>query len=329
MKLEIVHVRDCPNVAVLEDRIRQALGATSVVLTYRVIDDPAQAAAAGMTGSPTLLIEGHDPFATAGQVPSLSCRLYPCEAGGVDGAPSVAALRAALGSASTDSSAGQVPVACCTPSAQDRAPAEEVRSWRSTRPVDPAEQALHHAILRAFATHGHPPTLDELAEVAGGYDVSAEDLLQQLHEADVIRLDAAGTIASAYPFSAAPTPHRVRIAGGTTVYAMCAIDALGMAAMLDTDVTIDSGDPVTGEPITVALADQRLHAQPGTAVVFVGGRALAGPSADTCCRYLNFFTDRAGADSWAADHPQISGVVLDLDEAHTLGIGIFANLLRA
>ncbi|WP_191094461.1 organomercurial lyase [Nocardia colli] len=80
---------------------------------------------------------------------------------------------------------------------------------------------------------------------------------------------------------------------------------MGLAAMLDTDVTTDSSDSVTGEPITVALEDQRLHTQPGTAVVFVGGHALAGSSADACCRYLNFFTDRAAADSWATDHPQM------------------------
>ncbi|MRH91659.1 alkylmercury lyase [Nocardia sp. SYP-A9097] len=95
MKLEILQVPDCPNVPVLEDRIRQAAG-KSVEIVHRVIDDLDQAEAAGMAGSPTLLIEGRDPFATAGQVANVSCRLYRSESGGLEGAPSVAALREVL-----------------------------------------------------------------------------------------------------------------------------------------------------------------------------------------------------------------------------------------
>lgn len=64
-------------------------------IVHRMIGDADQATAAGMTGSPTLLIDGRDPF-ESGQAPSLSCRLYPTDTGRLDGAPSVAALRAAL-----------------------------------------------------------------------------------------------------------------------------------------------------------------------------------------------------------------------------------------
>ncbi|HWM96318.1 MAG TPA: hypothetical protein VNO54_04605 [Streptosporangiaceae bacterium] len=50
-----------------------------------------------MTGSPTLLADGADPFAGPGQIPSVSCRLYPGEHGRLVPAPSAAQLRAALG----------------------------------------------------------------------------------------------------------------------------------------------------------------------------------------------------------------------------------------
>ncbi|MFF0637564.1 hypothetical protein ACFYTS_34290 [Nocardia sp. NPDC004151] len=73
MKLEILQVPDCPNVAVLEDRIHQALDGTTVEITHRVVTDQEQAAAGGMTGSPTLLIDGSDPFAVPGATPS--CRV--------------------------------------------------------------------------------------------------------------------------------------------------------------------------------------------------------------------------------------------------------------
>ncbi|MBV6761441.1 MULTISPECIES: hypothetical protein [Rhodococcus] len=81
--------------------------------------------------------------------------------------------------------------------------------------ADPAEQAVHHAILRAFAAHGRAPTAADLTAVAAEFDRSAEHVLARLHDSDVIRLDPSGNIASAYPTSA--TPHRVRIDNGATM----------------------------------------------------------------------------------------------------------------
>ena len=50
----------------------------------------------GMTGSPTLLADGTDPFARPGLNPSISCRLYHDEQGRAVPAPSLGQLRAAL-----------------------------------------------------------------------------------------------------------------------------------------------------------------------------------------------------------------------------------------
>jgi len=95
MKIEILHVPDCPNVALLEQRLRQA-HAGDLDVTHRVVADLDTAHAVGMTGSPTLLIDGTDPFATPGLPASVSCRLYPDENGHLAGAPPVAALHQAL-----------------------------------------------------------------------------------------------------------------------------------------------------------------------------------------------------------------------------------------
>src|SRR5690606_32750228 len=103
----------------------------------------------------------------------------------------------------------------------------------------------------AFAESGRPPDRASLDAFApGGQDVAV--LLTELHERDVIRLDERGAIQAAYPFSAVPTPHLVAIDGGPTVYAMCAIDALGIAQMLGRDTAITCTDPVTGEHVSVS-----------------------------------------------------------------------------
>ncbi len=52
-----------------------------------------------MTGSPTLLLDGRDPFAGDGARPGVCCRLYPGPDGVVEGAPTVESLRAVLAEA--------------------------------------------------------------------------------------------------------------------------------------------------------------------------------------------------------------------------------------
>ncbi|MFE3223676.1 alkylmercury lyase family protein [Nocardia sp. NPDC059228] len=333
MKLEILQVPHCPNVAVLEDRIRQATAGHPIVLeiSHRVIDDPDDAAAAGMAGSPTLLVDGVDPFAVPGQVPSVACRLYRSESGGIDGAPTVGALRAALQLEPIDApddsrAAGD----CCAPSDTEGSLAPGLTTWRrAAQPADPAEKEIHQAVLRGFAATGRPPSATELARIAARFDVLAESVLARLHAADVIRLDAAGAIASAYPFSTSPTRHRVRITNGATVYAMCAVDALGVPAMLGTDAVVISADPSTSEPVEITIRDGELTAQPATTVVFLGARAGEGPSADSCCNDLNFFTDRDTAQRWSDAHPHLDGTILDLAAARRLGEDIFGAQLSA
>jgi hypothetical protein len=102
MELTLLTVPACPNAAVFEERLAAALaGHPDTVVRRREVADEREAAAAGMHGSPTLLVDGVDPFAAPGQPPSLSCRLYRDATGRADGAPPVDALRRVLEQAST------------------------------------------------------------------------------------------------------------------------------------------------------------------------------------------------------------------------------------
>jgi len=97
MELTLLTVPDCPNAAAFEDRLAAALADhPGITVNRRQIADESAAAQAGMHGSPTLLINGTDPFAPAGQATSLSCRIYRDDAGNTGPSPSVEALRHAI-----------------------------------------------------------------------------------------------------------------------------------------------------------------------------------------------------------------------------------------
>lgn len=96
MRVDIAHVPDCPHVGLARSRVREALEQTGRVAVVRevVVASEESATARGTRGSPTILIDGRDPFQSV-DPPSLSCRLYPTPAG-MQGAPSVEALVEAL-----------------------------------------------------------------------------------------------------------------------------------------------------------------------------------------------------------------------------------------
>jgi hypothetical protein len=91
--VEVLHVRDCPNLVPMLARLREL---TDQPVTTREVTTPTAAVATGMSGSPTLLINGRDPFTTPGRECAVSCRIYRDEHGRVAPVPSIAQLRDAL-----------------------------------------------------------------------------------------------------------------------------------------------------------------------------------------------------------------------------------------
>ncbi|MFE6174332.1 alkylmercury lyase family protein [Streptomyces sp. NPDC056464] len=319
MRITLLAVPDCPNAPLARERICQALDGWAAVVDVVEVADEAQAARVGMAGSPTVLIEGANPFAVPGAAAaSVSCRLYRTRDGRTEGAPSVADLRRVLGLAQADEDCDCLP--------QDAAG----RSGRGRlAPVAGGLRAVQQAVLRSFARTGRAPAAADLEQVTCDYGQRPGEILAELASEDFLTLDAQGGIQAAYPFSVTPTVHRLRLADGPEVWAMCAIDALGIPDMLGTDAVITSADPVTGEAVTVTSTGGHMTWQPATAVVFVGQRSsCTGPAAEVACGALNFFTGRGTAGTWAEQHPNYTGAAIGQTRAEALGRSIFGDLLE-
>lgn len=98
MEVELLVVPGCPNQAAAAELVRDMLdelGRAATPVAVRVIDSQTEAARQGFTRSPTLRVDGVDPFAEPGRAPALACRVYATPAG-LRGLPGADAVRAAL-----------------------------------------------------------------------------------------------------------------------------------------------------------------------------------------------------------------------------------------
>jgi hypothetical protein len=97
MKIELLLVPDCPLAAAAADLITTAVADTGVkaTITGTIIASEDQALQRGFTGSPTILLNGSDPFAQVDAPVALACRLYSTP-DGLRGLPGLRDLRQAL-----------------------------------------------------------------------------------------------------------------------------------------------------------------------------------------------------------------------------------------
>lgn len=95
MQVTLQHFDGCPHWQLADERLRALAGELGFELSYEVIDTPSAADAVGFKGSPTILVDGVDPFADGDEPAGLSCRIYDTPEGQA-GAPTAAQLREVL-----------------------------------------------------------------------------------------------------------------------------------------------------------------------------------------------------------------------------------------
>lgn len=93
----VLYFGGCPSWQTAVERLRTAATRARVPVQVgtRTVETMGEAQRVGFTGSPTILVNGVDPFAQAGQAPALACRVYATPYG-LAGSPTVDQLIDAL-----------------------------------------------------------------------------------------------------------------------------------------------------------------------------------------------------------------------------------------
>ncbi|MDE0805038.1 MAG: thioredoxin family protein [Acidimicrobiales bacterium] len=95
MRIELQYFDDCPNWKVAHERLVSLAEGVGAEVVLRQVTTPEAAEAAGFRGSPTILVDGRDPFAIGDESFGLACRVFQTPHGPA-GSPTVTQLEAAL-----------------------------------------------------------------------------------------------------------------------------------------------------------------------------------------------------------------------------------------
>jgi Alkylmercury lyase len=112
--------------------------------------------------------------------------------------------------------------------------------WRGRESIGPAARAALRDVLARFVADGRPIDVTSLAHPAA--------VIEELDARDLIYVQD-GRVILAYPWSGTPTAFAMRLSDGRERWACCAIDALGIAAMLGEPVQVRSRCHHCDEPL--------------------------------------------------------------------------------
>ena len=95
MKLELLYFDDCPLWKIAAERLNAVASSRGLRVERRLVTTAEEADAARFRGSPTILVDGRDPFAAGDEPFGLACRVYQTP-GGPAGSPTVEQLAAVI-----------------------------------------------------------------------------------------------------------------------------------------------------------------------------------------------------------------------------------------
>ena len=119
------------------------------------------------------------------------------------------------------------------------------------------EKVFRQWLMNYTIDHGGPNNINDLPPVAI-QSLEAHKLVEQLVKKRAAVVDEQGNINFIYPVSALPTQHKVYLQDGRELFAMCAIDAMGVAFTFEQDTKIESKCCECGEDIFLQIKEGKI-----------------------------------------------------------------------
>ena len=196
-------------------------------------------------------------------------------------------------------------------------------AWlEATRPL---EDMVWRTSIKLFAQLGRAPTFAELSAATGEPEASVKSVLNELQRRDLLGVTQ-DTLEYVYPFTTRETGHRVRF-HGLILNALCAIDALGVGAMLKTDAIVESKCARCGSAIRLTTAEGGRMLEvvsPTELVVWYEFSTYSNTAASSCCPEIAFFCSDEHLRRLRSDR---QGSRLTAREALEVGRAIFEPVL--
>src|SRR5712692_5450481 len=333
MQIKILYFTGCPNWETAAARVRGVLaelGRADVMVqgedVYQTAHLPAE-----WGGSPTVLLDGRDPFAAAdgrragvaidgGRHSALArdaCQIYGNEAG-FEGAPSLDQLRTALSRALTERHKINKELIAMSPT-ETETTVQDLAHAIAAATIDIDEQGRRIGIaVYDLLAHGDPVTP---AEIAAHADEPEAVVAATLKGWPGVFWDSQGRVVGFWGLAIPEMDHRFHAENGKPIYARCALDPFLIVPVIGRPARVESKDPVTGEPIVMTVTPQGItDLSPATAVVsFIApNKPFDFDVIESFCHYVLNFASRESAERSVSGRDSI--VLLPAADAFEVGL---------
>lgn len=194
------------------------------------------------------------------------------------------------------------------------------------------ENKIRHYVLTQTPILGRIPAIDE---IHSNFPHLPKDtfrkIINRLDEVDAFHLNESKTmIEAAYPFSGLKTDHLVKFKKDPfkKIYAMCAIDALGIPFMLNSDIEIHSNCFHCDDEINIEIVNHEITSVIPKNTIVWGHMEYSCCAATSLCNNINFFSSEQHFEEWVERVGKKKGFVLQIQEAFYLGKQFFEKRLQ-
>lgn len=188
------------------------------------------------------------------------------------------------------------------------------------------EEDVRVAIYRGFAVNGTPPSMDQLAHLAGSGSAASAALDRLVLERHVV-LDSERQILMAHPFASIPLGFSV-MGRRTLWWGGCAWDSFALPHLLEDEPEVLVATQCPGCENAHAWVVGRNGPPLGEQVAhFLTPAAHIWDDVVHTCAHQRIFCDEVCVDSWLAKTGNSKGYLMDLATLHRLAAGWYAGRL--